>query len=261
MIAALVLSILSLYPWNINTGGYYTHGRDSEDKRIRIASATIGMDRLNRDAFAFACERRVVELDGDQKLEHDYFAFRGYRWWDRVIRTGVTAGYMDVEQETWFGALQFEGQWQEWGYSLTGILARGGTDVGESPRIFKINPRLSRVFGPHRLWIGYQAEWESLTTRTMASFGASSRVSRYMSFHFEHRFGKSRFLVDPKNLTMDNTPSLVTRQTKLWTSVRLHTNVYLLLKLSRNEQEPWGRWGREWDIRTTYYTAGFLLRL
>ncbi|MBD3166690.1 hypothetical protein GF324_08835 [bacterium] len=261
MIAALILSILSLYPWNLNAGGYFTHGRDSEEKRIQLATATVGVDRLNRDAVTLAYERRHVEREGDMKLEHDYYAVRGYSWWDDRFRTGITGGYLDMELETWYVACVAEGELPEFGYGAHAIFARGGTDVAGTPDLYKLSLQLSRSFGPHLTWIGCRVEWEESKNRGMASFGVISEISRTVTVRFSHWFGESRFFIDPHAMTMDNTPSLITRKTTAQADVRFLTNWYLILKLSRMDQEPWGRWGREWEIQTVYYTVGLMLRL
>ena len=260
MITEAAISLLFLYPWNINTGVNYTIGDYSTNRTYRSEKVVVSLDRRGRDTYVASYEHLTIE-DDIGTYKQDNVLLRSSLWLRNEARIGMLGGYIQSNsiEEGWLLGAQIEGDLPWFGYSVDYTYEQFRRwdltyywIVSDFP-ISQWNFGLSRKIGilhvrAEALTQNSQST-ENLRWLAKATIdpGIDLAVTLYGST------GESRYAVDPYLLLIDNNPDILNQSYGVYTTYRLTPNFTLSCEALRKEYSP-----RYDFIGITDYHVGYL---
>ncbi|KPL07446.1 hypothetical protein AMJ86_04485 [bacterium SM23_57] len=269
MINEALAVFLSLYPWNLGVGGYYTVGEYSTARTYRSQKAMISMDRRSKDLFVLDYEHLSIE-DDLSTYKQDNVLIRNLFWIKPEFRIGNIAGYIQSNstEEGWLLGAQLEGDLPWFGYSMAYSYSefQGWEsmstywDITTYP-ITQWSVGISKKLGPVivRTQAVTQNTWGVNYWKCSGKVIANLLKNIYVTLYGET--GESRYALDPYLLVLDNNPDILHQSYGLYAVYQVHTNISLSCEALRKEYSPIFEYTGSTDYHVQYLVFGIQLRL
>lgn len=264
-----LLAALSLYPWNLGVGGYYTYATFRDNMEYRGQTAVVSLDRKNKDLLLFKLEHYTIDGGNDQFEQFNYIA-RGEWWADSRFRPGIFAWFprndMTESNEYYLGGT-LAGDFDFGGYQLS-LIRKNGAEPGPYNRnrqnnmykSYQYDVSFHKWFGPHRIRAGITVADQLGKTYFLYRFGTLSTVSRRITIFLNYATGESRYNVQPFDVSVHDSQDILKAEYVAGATLRISPNLYTYISYIRLDMEAvFPQF--QWPETKQYYTAGLKVRL
>ncbi len=267
MILSLLMSLVSIYPWNIGVTGYAVSADYTNENTYWATSEYISFDRKHKDLIVLGYDYEEIDF-GDGLRVMRTLSGRGSWWASSVFRPSASFSYTisGRHEGAWLGGIQAEGDFSWIGYSASytrktwELQGQENEGYGWDEQVEQYGIFLHRYLGPHRVDAGYKTQrigdnWYSLTV-----FSIYYRINYHLSFAGEHGFGNGRYMMDPFLLVFDTNPDILEQYFKARLTYRLSANYSVIGSYTRKDFTPAFSRNLYWDYGVQFYSLGVQAR-
>ncbi len=260
-----LLAALSIYPWNLGAGGYYTYGTFRDDLVYHGQSAIVTLDRKNKDLLEFKFEDFTIDGDGRSFEQTNYIA-RAAWWADKRCRPGafLWIPHTDFKSDEYYLGGTLEGDFSFGGYRLA-MTHKHGQDFGTFGPVQRFDAKqydvsLHKWFGPHRFQVGVTHVSLNEENYYLLRLATLSLLSNQTVVFLEYSTGESRYYVEPFDLAVHDSEEILKAQYVAGFTYRFFTNLSGYASYIRVDMES-AFPGFMWPETKQYYTVGLQVRI
>ncbi len=246
MILNVVLSLFSLYPWNMGASSYYTTGDYSNGKQSVSKTIYWSMDERQKNGFVLGYEELIISSDNGDYEQYNLLT-KDMFWIKKQLRLGGLAGRMTSNDTDngWFLGGMVEGDLKWFGYSFGLIqsnfqqwhLFSDQLAEWDNVHIKQVNSVLSRRVGRITIFLGQQYQEFQDETYTTNSFSLSGYFYEKLGLTISGSFGESRYSIDPYLLILNNNPEILKKNLSGKLVYRINPNWYIHGSFAFHEYE------------------------
>lgn len=235
ILAALLSSFFTIYPWNIggsiyNTTGTYTDGGSSVSK-----AGYFSMDRRSKDGFVIGYEDLLIEKDNDTYRQFNWMG-RDVFWIKPSLRFIGLVGHLSSSNsdDAWIAGVQAEGDLPWLGYSFGFIRSDYQLwnpyalfDTWENLLIDQYDFHLSRKLGPVVARLGTMNQKVDDNNYSMIQLTITGNIIDKITGSVSYSSGESLYAVDPYLLVINNNPEILNESMAIRSTYKLNPNFYI----------------------------------
>ena len=247
ILAALLSSIFSIYPWNIGGSVYNTTGTYSDGGSSISKAGYFSMDRRQKDGFVIGYEDLIIEKDDDTYRQFNWMG-RDVFWIKPSLRLVGLVGHLSSSNndDAWLGGVQAEGDLPWFGYS-TGFIRSDYQfwipyallDAWENVIIDQYDFQFSKKWGPIITRIGMLNQIMGDDTYSMKQLTITGTIKEKISGSFSFSSGESLYAVDTYLLVINNNPEILTQSMSLRGTYKFTPNLYLSSIWTQQTYDPY----------------------
>ena len=246
MILNTLLSLFSIYPWNIGASAYYTFGDYSNGNQSESTAIYWSMDERQKNGFVLGYEELIISSDNEDYEQYNLLT-KDVFWIKNQFRLVGLGGRMtsNTSDNGWFLGGMVEGDLKWFGYSFGLVqsnfqqwhLLSDFIAEWDDVNINQYNGVLSRRIGPITFSVGHQYQKFQKETYTTNSFALSGYFFEKYGITLRGSFGESRYSIDPYYLILNNNPEVLKKNLFGRLDYRISPNWYIHAVFSHHEYE------------------------
>ncbi|MFQ6677968.1 MAG: hypothetical protein ACE5D0_06560 [Fidelibacterota bacterium] len=246
MILNVVLSIFSLYPWNIGASSFYTAGEYSNGSQSISKTVFWSMDERKKNGFVLGYEELIISSDNGDYEQYNLLT-KDMFWIKKQLRLGGLAGRMTSNNTDngWFLGGLVEGDFKWFGYSFGLIqsnfqqwhLFSNQLAEWDNVNIKQYSGVISRRIRSITIFAGAQYQEFQEETYITNSISLSGFFYGKFGLTVSGSFGESRYSFDPYLLILNNNPEILKKNLSAKLLYRINPNWYIHGAFALHEYE------------------------
>ena len=247
ILATILSSLFTIYPWNVGGSVYGTSGEYSDGGSRHSTSAYFSMDRRSKDGFVIGYEDLMIKKDDETYRQFNWVG-RDIFWIKPSLRLVGLIGHLQSSNsdDAWLGGGKIEGDlpWLKYsaGYVRSDYqlwLPYSLRDAWKNIIIDQVEIQISRKLGPIVMRLGAINQTMGDTFYSMNHVALVGKIKNKITGSFLFSAGESLYAVDTDLLIINNNPEILTQSMAIRATYKLNPNIYISGIWAQHKYNPY----------------------